>query len=335
VKEIEPALDRLLEGVRTVEGSWQPSELLPDTASESWHEEVAALRAEARALTDDMLVVLVGNVVTEEALPSYQTAINRFDGVTDRTGVEAHAWARWSRYWTAEEKRHGDVTRAYLYLSGRVNLRAVEDTVQHLLRNGFDSRADGDPYKGLAYAAFQEHATKTSWSQLGRLVGTAGAARLHRICGLVAADEARHERIYVSLLREALKRDPDGVVEALHETLGHGIIMPARTMTDGRDRNLFARFAAVGQRAGVYTLGDYAKNVAQLVEALGLETLSGLGGEAARARDEVCALPQRWETLAAQQQGRPATSTGTFRWLSEVPRPQESAPRAAPAAGIR
>jgi acyl-[acyl-carrier-protein] desaturase len=313
--DLQPAVDALLPSMRPVDQGWQPSELLPDTSGEGWRDEIQGLRDEARELTDEMLVVLVGNVVTEEALPSYQTSFNRYGGVTDRTGVDDHPWARWSRAWTAEEKRHGDVTRAYVYLSGRVDLRALEDTIQHLLRNGFDMRTDGDPYRALTYAAFQEHATKTSWSQLGKLVGTVGAERLHRICGLIAADEARHERVYTSLVKEILRRDPDGAVVAVHETLGHTVIMPARTMTDGRDSRLFAHFADVGQRIGVYTLLDYAKNLTQLVETLGLSTLGGLTGEAAEARDAICAMPARFAELA-EQRSRIPTRPVPFRWIS-------------------
>ena len=34
--------------------------------------------------------------------------------------------------WIAEENRHGDVLNKYLYLSGRVDMRAVERTVQQV-----------------------------------------------------------------------------------------------------------------------------------------------------------------------------------------------------------
>lgn len=312
--DLLPVVERLLPSLRPVEQCWQPSDLLPDTTSENWHEEITALREEAARLTDELLVILVGNVVTEEALPSYQTALNRFGGMTDTTGTDTHAWARWSRGWTAEEKRHGDVTRTYLYLSGRVDLETVERTVQHLLRNGFDTRADGCPYKGLAYASFQEHATKTSWNQLGTLVGELGAKQLHKICGLVAADEARHERVYAALLREVVERDPSEAVLAVEATLCRSIVMPARTMTDGRDRNLFGHFADVGQRVGVYTLADYADNMAQLVASLDLTRLSGLTPAAEEARDAICGLPARFRALAEEREARPVRPV-PFNWI--------------------
>ena len=144
--DVLPTVEEQLATFPEVEACWQPSDFLPDFAGPTWREELDELRAEAERLEDDMLVVLVGNVVTEEALPSYQTALNRFGGMTDATGTERHAWACWSRAWTAEEKRHGDVTRAYLLLGGRVAMREVERTIQHLLRNGWISPEDQNLY---------------------------------------------------------------------------------------------------------------------------------------------------------------------------------------------
>jgi acyl-[acyl-carrier-protein] desaturase len=217
--------------------------------------------------------------------------------VTDQTGEDKHAWARWSRAWTAEEKRHGDVTRAYLMLGGRVAMGEVERTIQHLLRNGFDTGADGDPYRGLAYAGVQEHATKTSWNQLGRVVGRVGAPRLHRMCGLIAADEARHERVYRHVLFGVLERDPEGGLDALRDVIGR-VAMPARLMGSDGGPSLFRRFAAVGAKLGVYSLRDYADNVEGLLEEAGIAHMGSLGPEGARLQDELCAMPERYRRQA-------------------------------------
>jgi acyl-[acyl-carrier-protein] desaturase len=313
--DLLPSVEELLSQLKSVEASWQPSDLLPDFGGERWGEELAALRAEASLLGDEVLVVLVGNVVTEEALPSYQAALNRFGGLTDRTGVEAHAWGRWSRGWTAEEKRHGDVSRGYLYLAGRVDMRAVEQTVQHLLRNGFTMGAGGDPFRGLAYASVQEHATKTSWQQLGTIVRRAGAPLLHRICGHIAADEARHERVYRAMMQGIVERDAEGALGALRATLGR-VAMPAKTMTDGRSRSLFQDFAAVGQRLGVYGLRDYADNVQGFVEELGLDRLAGLSADGARDQDVICRLPDRYRQQAEILDRRRVRTT-RFRWIHD------------------
>jgi acyl-[acyl-carrier-protein] desaturase len=51
--------------------------------------------------------------------------------------VERNGWSKWIRQWTGEN-RHGDLLNKYLYLSGRVNMREVEMTTQHLINDGFD-----------------------------------------------------------------------------------------------------------------------------------------------------------------------------------------------------
>jgi acyl-[acyl-carrier-protein] desaturase len=62
------------------------------------------------------------------------------------------------RQWTSEENRHGDLLNKYLYLSGRVNMREVEMTTQHLISDGFDIGTGRDP-KNFVYTSFQELAT--------------------------------------------------------------------------------------------------------------------------------------------------------------------------------
>ena len=310
-----PDVEALLPNLKSVEESWQPSDFLPDFGSDEWREDLDNLREEAAGIPDDLLVILVGNIVTEEALPSYQAALNRFGGMTDRTGTETHAYAEWSRGWTAEEKRHGDVTRAYLYLSGRANMRSVEETIQHLIRNGFDTGAQGDPFRGLTYASVQEHATKTSWRQLGGLVRKVGAKRLHKMCGLIAADEARHERVYRAMLKGIVQRDPSGAFCALRDSLGR-VAMPAKTMSDGCSRRLFQHFADVGRRAGVYDLRDYADNVEGLIDELGLATVDGIAGEAARMQDEICAMPSRYRRQADVMDAQRSRAV-PFRWIHD------------------
>src|SRR3989338_2004185 len=86
-----------------IQATWQPSDVLPDLTTDEWHDAVQQLRRSAAGLSDEILVVLVGDTVTEEALPSYQTMINRHAGLMDETGASNDPWARWTRGWTAEE----------------------------------------------------------------------------------------------------------------------------------------------------------------------------------------------------------------------------------------
>jgi hypothetical protein len=45
-------------------------------------------------------------------------------------------WTVWTQAWTAEEIRHGDLLKTYLYLSGRVDMLMIEKTVQYLIGAG-------------------------------------------------------------------------------------------------------------------------------------------------------------------------------------------------------
>ncbi|XP_027773754.1 stearoyl-[acyl-carrier-protein] 9-desaturase 1, chloroplastic-like [Solanum pennellii] len=124
-KSLEPWVsENVLPFLKPVEKCWQPIEFLPDPSQgpEQFEEEVRALRQRASGLSDEYFVMLVGNMLIEDALPTYQTMINTLDGVRDETGSSPCPWAIWTRAWTAEENRHGDLLRTYLYPSGRVDM---------------------------------------------------------------------------------------------------------------------------------------------------------------------------------------------------------------------
>uniref|UniRef100_A0A453K8C8 Uncharacterized protein n=1 Tax=Aegilops tauschii subsp. strangulata TaxID=200361 RepID=A0A453K8C8_AEGTS len=131
------AEDNILVLLKPVEKSWQPQDYLPDPSSDGFYDEVKELRERAKEIPDDYLVCLVGDMVTEEALPTYQTMLNILDGsVGDDTGTSPASWAVWTRAWTAEENRHGDLMNKYMYLAGRVDMRQIEKTIQYLLGAG-------------------------------------------------------------------------------------------------------------------------------------------------------------------------------------------------------
>jgi len=251
--------------LKPVNESWQPSDFLPNLSAENWQDQLMELRQDAQALPDEVLVVLVGDMITEEALPSYQTWLNRLQGVGDATGTSDSPWARWGRGWTAEENRHGDVLHQYLYLTGRVDMRAIQTSIHHLINNGFDPQTGNDPYLGFVYTSFQERATKISHRNVARLAKSAGAPRLQKICNLIAADEARHELAYKLFMSKIFELDPDGAVQAFAKMMKTRITMPAELMSDSGDSSLFAKFSRVAQKMGVYTTSDYAAIIASLV----------------------------------------------------------------------
>jgi acyl-[acyl-carrier-protein] desaturase len=284
--------------LKPVEESWQPTDFLPDLARDDWFEQVSEFRQRALDLPDEVLVVLVGDMITEEALPTYQTWLNRLHGVEDPTGSSDKAWARWSRGWTAEENRHGDLLNKYLYLTGRVDMRSIETTIHHLIKNGFNPQTENDPYLGFVYTSFQEYATKISHRNVGVLAKRAGEERLHKICGLIAGDEARHEKAYKLFMTKVFELDPGGAVLAFAQMMRAKIAMPAMLMDDGKTKNLYAKFSLVAQKAGVYTTKDYAEIIAALVQEWRIERLTALSDTAAKAQDYLCGLAARYQRLA-------------------------------------
>ncbi|PNT74954.1 hypothetical protein BRADI_1g25010v3 [Brachypodium distachyon] len=255
--------ENMLPLLNPVESSWQPHDFLPcsagapeeDEALSAFTEGLCELRLGAAGVPDEVLVCLVGNMVTEEALPSYQSMGNRTDGIADDTGDSGLPWARWLRGWATEENRHGDLLNRYLYLSGRVDMRQVEATVHHLLRNGMGMVVPKSPYHSVIYGAFQERATFVSHGHTGRLARQHGDGALARICGVIAADEKRHEAGYTRVSAGS----SSWTLTAWCVMRGK-VTMPGLLMSDGQDDDddsLFARFSAVAQRAGVHTARDY------------------------------------------------------------------------------
>ena len=316
VKSIEPFVEENLGLLMPVDSIWQPSDILPHPEKEGWHDEIKQLREQAKAVPDSLLIVLVGNAVTEEALPSYQTMVNRHPGVSDETGAADSPWAHWTRGWTAEENRHGQILSMYLYLSGRIDMHAYEVTTQYLIRNGFDPRTGNDPYQGLIYTSFQERATKISHGHTAQLANQSGDPLLGKICALVTGDESRHEEAYKCFIKKISELDPEGVVLAFAQIMKNTVTMPARLMSDGTPVDLFGQFAAVAQRTGVYTMRDYAGIIDHLLDVWEIRALSGLKGAAAQAQDFLIGLAGRYNALADKMESRPAEQTPVpFSWI--------------------
>jgi acyl-[acyl-carrier-protein] desaturase len=298
-----------------VERAWQPSDYLPDMGAPDWRERLDAFRGPAEQLSDDVLVVLIGDMVTEEALPSYSVSLNTI--AEDRRGTSQDPWALWLRGWTSEENRHGDLLNAFLRLTGRVDMRSVEVTVHHLLNNGFDPRVEADLYAGLVYTAFQERATKISHNNVGKLAGVEGNTALDTICRKIAGDEARHEAFYTRAMGAVLDQDPQGGLVTCGTMLRKVIAMPGRLMFDGKDPDLFDHFSVVAQRMGVYTVQDYADVVRHLVATWEIAKRS-VTGKAARAQEFLCKHAERVEAQAAVVAERIAREPRVpFSWIHD------------------
>jgi len=320
IEDLSPIVDKMVDDVllETGDSSWQPQDFLPDLTNEDWISSIKEMREMHATIPDDVLVVLIGDMVTEEALPTYQTLLNTFEGCDDPSGDTDTAWAKWSRGWTSEENRHGDLLNKYLYLGGRCDMRKIEVTIQHLITSGFNPKAERDPYRGFVYTSFQERATKISHGNVGKLAMSAGDAYLGKICSKIAGDEARHEKAYQLFCEEIIKRDPNGLISVFADVMRGQISMPAEMMTDGVDDKLYEHFSATAQRLGVYTAIDYAEIIHHLVKRWNLEEITGLNAKGEADRDFVCNLGPRYKKLAERAANRNAkkdVELNEFSWI--------------------
>ncbi len=277
---------------------WQPTDFLPDLTKEDAFDQIKSLRERSAGIPDTVITSLVGNMITEEALPSYQTYFNLMVN-EERNLVSDNGWVRWSRAWTAEENRHGDLLNKYLYLSGRCDMKAVEQTIHRLIYNGFDPNTNQDPYSAIVYTSFQERATKISHVNTGKLADKAGDNNLSRICKQIAGDEARHEKAYKSFMSKIFEIDPNGALKSFEQMMRKQITMPAVLMDQGGSNpNLFIEFSAITQKIGVYTTWDYASIIEHLVSLWKIEQLTGLKDGAAKAQDYLSTLATRYKRIA-------------------------------------
>ncbi len=300
MQAIEPKIASFMkEYLIPIEDIWQPSDFLPDSQSEDFYEQLTGIREEAKELGYDFWVTLVADTITEEALPTYESWLMDVEGINQQEGRE-NGWSKWVRAWTAEENRHGDVLNKYLYLSGRVNMREVEISTQHLISDGFDIGTDTDPYKNFVYTTFQELATNLSHKRVGTMARKQGNVQLGKMCQVIAGDEMRHHLAYRDFVKTILEIDPNGMVLAFSDMMKKKIVMPAHFLREsgGAIGAAFENFSVCAQRLGVYTSHDYIDILKKLLVSWEIGALRSLSDEANRARDYLMKLPARLERIA-------------------------------------
>lgn len=301
---------------KTPERNWQPSDLLPDAANyEVFVSSVKELQERAQELPSEVLVVLVGDAVTEEALPTYESHLFSLEGMDDNANETP--WRRWSRIWTGEENRHGDLLNKYLYLCGRVNMRSVEQTIQYLISDGFDVKTGNDPYRTFVYTSFQELATQISHNRVGNLAKKAGEDFLAKMCGLIASDENRHAKAYKGFIDKIFEIDPSEMMLAFADMMRQKIVMPAHFLRDTGEINkgdLFTPFSDAAQRLGVYTAIDYVDILQGLLTGWDIEHKGSLTFEAEKAQEYLMKLPERLRRIAERLK---TPSAGyQFSWIN-------------------
>lgn len=293
---VDEIIDKLL---KSVESNWQPADLLPDSRNPDFFERVRNLQESARELAYDFWAVLIGDTITEEALPTYESWLVGMEGVNQEKNS---GWTKWIRGWTAEENRHGDLLNKYLYLSGRVNMKELEVSTQYLIADGFDIQTGADPYRNFVYTSFQEIATNISHGRVSALAKKADNIELAKICGIIAGDEMRHARAYKAFVQKIFEVDPSEMMLAFEDMMRKKIVMPAHYLreTGVKIGNTFDHFSNAAQRLGVYTSEDYIQILKGLIKDWDVEKITGLNEAGEKARDYLMALPDRLQRISGR-----------------------------------
>ncbi|MNS51094.1 putative acyl-[acyl-carrier-protein] desaturase desA1 [compost metagenome] len=283
-----------------VEKIWQPSDFLPNSQGENFFEEVKELREIAKELPYDFWVTLVGDTITEEALPTYESWLMDVEGIDQQEGNQGNGWAKWVKQWTGEENRHGDLLNKYLYLSGRVNMREIEMTTQHLINDGFDIGTGTDPYKNFVYTSFQELATYVSHNRVAQIAKKFGDNKLSKMCKMIAGDEMRHHHAYSEFVTRIFQVDPSEMMLAFQYMMKQKIVMPAHFLRESGQKisTAFEQFSDSAQRIGVYTANDYVEIMQKLINKWEIDKISNLTDEAEKARDYLMKLPGRMAKIS-------------------------------------
>lgn len=302
----------IAEYLKNIDTNWQPTDFLPDSSSENFIAQVKDLQEQCRELPYDYLAVLVGDVITEEALPTYESWLMDIQGITKD---QPQGWAKWVRMWTAEENRHGDLLNKYLYLSGRINMRQMEISTQYLIADGFDIGTGTDPYKNFVYTSFQELATNISHRRTASLAKKHGSIQLSKICGVIASDEARHAKAYKSFVSGIFEIDPSEMMVAFEDMMRKKIVMPAHFLRQAGENigTTYSHFSDAAQRLGVYTSWDYTNILDSLITEWNIANISNLNEPGEKARDYLMALPERFRKVAGR--GIKAPLDYQFNWI--------------------
>ncbi len=284
-RELEPVVEQELARHLSTARDWYPHEYVPWSMGEDFDGPLGGkdwTPLEQR-FSDAARTSLIINLLTEDNLPSYHTAIE--------TNVSADgAWAAWLGRWTAEEGRHAFAIRDLLMTMRAVDPRALEDARMIHMQEGFRAINPG-LLAGLTYVSFQELATRVSHRNTGAATGDEVAEQLMT---RIALDENLHMLFYRNVIEAAFDLVPDQSMVAVHASIrdfampGHGI--------DG-----FGRKAVEIAVAGIYDLRLHRDDVVMpVLRKWRVFEREDLGPVGEAARDELATLLAEMDSQATR-----------------------------------
>jgi acyl-[acyl-carrier-protein] desaturase len=289
LRELEPVAAANVERHLKLAAEWMPHEYVPWSRGRDF--DTLPWEPGQSTLSDIAQIAFEVNLLTEDNLPSYHREIAT---VFSRDG----AWGTWVHRWTAEEGRHSIAMRDYLLVTRGVDPAALERDRMHVTQRGYDS-GEKTPLQGLAYVSFQELATRISHRNTGRYTQDPIAEKL---LARVAADENLHHIFYRNLMGAAIELAPSRAVAAIRDEV-IGFQMPGTVI---RDFDSKARKIA---KAGIYDLRIHHDEVIHpLLRHWRFFDLTGLDGDAEKARDEVAEFLAGVDNLACRYEEKRAAA---------------------------
>ena len=290
LRELEPMVAENLDRHLAAAEEWLPHEWVPWSRGRDFAGATGApWTPDQSQLSEAAQAAFTLNLLTEDNLPSYHHELLR------RVG-SAGAWDAWVRRWTAEEARHAMSLRDYVLLSRAIDPVALERDRMATLEAGWTADGKG-LLRSLAYATFQELATRIAHRNTGLAAGDPVAERL---LARIAADENLHMVFYRDLVAAALAIAPEQALVAIAEEVA-GFAMPGAGVPG------FLRMRVMIADAGIYDVRVHRDEVVLPVlrhwQALTLPVTS----EAAnKAQGELAQQLNRLEHIAKRHEQRRA-----------------------------
>uniref|UniRef100_A0A2N9I812 Acyl-[acyl-carrier-protein] desaturase n=1 Tax=Fagus sylvatica TaxID=28930 RepID=A0A2N9I812_FAGSY len=293
------ASENILTLLKPVEKSWQPQDFLPDPASNGFLEQVKELRARTMEIPDDILIILAASIVTEEALPTYQSRVNASDVFCDETGIDSTALGQFGQ-------GHGVLKKTGTVIFSISTSTFRDETLARVQILTLGSSTH--------HSKKEQHLSPTG--NTARLVKKHGDIKLAQICGTIAADEKRHESAYTKIVEKLFELDPNETIMAFADVMRRKISMPGHLMYDGYDQNLFVNVSTVSSRIGAYSALDYIDVMEHFVDKWKVEKLTGLTSDGKKAQDFVCGLSQRMRKVEGRNEKKvKEMQTIPFSWI--------------------
>lgn len=231
----------------------------------------------ATAISDEALVALVYNTLTEEGLPSFHRLIASHLG-------ERSVWGVWNGIWTAEESRHGRALSMFLGGIPQLKMRAYDEMLFTYHVEGFHPEWEQNPYRLLAYTVMQERATQISHANVAHMVKDTQPSLARMLAGGIAPEESRHCRFYSEVFRLVLKRDTTEALKALRDEI-RSFAMPGAMIP------YFDDYQYLAERAEVFTTGHFKGIVEGVIKLFKLKELRAEEPEGEHARKVILKMP--------------------------------------------